>query len=140
MLQSRRFIYFTGGISMKEYKHFTVEKREGIAILSFVHSEIVSETQIFDMGNELYSFVSDMHRGGIIIDWGDVEFMSSAFQSKILVFARKMKEAEIPWVMTGIEPGIYKVFEITRLSTIFRKEETIEKGLEYLHSRPAFTS
>lgn len=119
---------------MKEYKHFTVEQREGITILTFVDSHIDGEVMIFEARAELLSFVNELHRDGILINCGNVTFMSAAFQSTIISFMFKMRDAGMPWVMTNMPPYIYEVFELTKVSSLFQVESTIEEGLVYLHS------
>ena len=54
----------------------------------------------------------------LVIDFGEVEFISSATIAKLIVLAKNGKVFNFQVVLTNVKPTIDEVFRITRLDRI----------------------
>ena len=56
--------------------------------------------------------------GGVVIDFSRLDYISSAGLRIILVIAKRMKQGARPLVLTGFQPNIRDVFEISGFLSI----------------------
>jgi anti-anti-sigma factor len=72
--------------------------------------------------DELFLLIEEAKRRGckdILINFVQVVFLPSPALGKIISFYKETKRASIKLILRGIRPGLYEVFEITRLSELF---------------------
>jgi anti-sigma B factor antagonist len=64
--------------------------------------------------------------GDILLNFTNVEFLSSAALGKLITLDRKVKASKGRMKMCNIRPEIFEVFQITKLNKVFdiRKDET----------------
>jgi anti-sigma B factor antagonist len=70
------------------------------------------------MGRELFGLV-DQNRIQILLNFMNVEFLSSAALGKLITLDKKIKTAKGQLKLSNIRPEIYEVFAITRLNKLF---------------------
>jgi anti-sigma B factor antagonist len=63
--------------------------------------------------------------GDILLNFTNVEFLSSAALGKLITLDRKVKASKGRMKMCNIRPEIFEVFQITKLNKVFdiRKDE-----------------
>ncbi|MCH2117096.1 MAG: STAS domain-containing protein [Pirellulales bacterium] len=96
----------------------TVEFGE-ITVVTFNDSKILNEQEIQELGQELYDLVEKDGRKKIILNFGAVEFLSSAALGKLIGFEKRIKLNSAELMLTNIRPEIYEVFAITKLTKLF---------------------
>ncbi|MDP7670304.1 MAG: STAS domain-containing protein, partial [Alphaproteobacteria bacterium] len=79
---------------------------------------ILDESNIQEMGRELFGLV-DQNRIQILLNFMNVEFLSSAALGKLITLDKKIKTAKGQLKLSNIRPEIYEVFAITRLNKLF---------------------
>ena len=88
--------------------------------------KILDEASIQELGAELFGLVEQQKMGDILLNFTNVEFLSSAALGKLITLDRKVKASKGRMKMCNIRPEIFEVFQITKLNKVFdiRKDET----------------
>ena len=111
-------------------RRIDVEQVGDVTIATFVDKKILDENNIQMIGSELFSLVEEEGRKRIIIDFKNVEYLSSAALGKLITMNKKVKAAGGEMRMCSIRPDIYEVFVITRLNKIFDIRDNQEEALQ----------
>ena len=105
-------------------RRLEVEDIGDITVVNFVDKKILDEQNIQVIGEQLFQLVDELGRRKILLNFKNVEFLSSAALGKLITLNRKLQSAGGKLVLCEIDPQIYEVFEITKLNKLF----TIHKG------------
>ena len=110
---------------MAQYRRIGVTNNNGVAIVSFNDKKILDEASIQELGAELFGLVEQHNMGDILLNFTNVEFLSSAALGKLITLDRKVKASKGRMKMCNIRPEIFEVFQITKLNKVFdiRKDE-----------------
>jgi anti-sigma B factor antagonist len=90
-----------------------------VTVVTFNDSKIIDEAEIQEFGQELYDLVERDGRKKIVLNFGHVEFLSSAALGKLIGFDKRVKQNDANLILTNIRPEIYEVFAITKLTKLF---------------------
>lgn len=90
-----------------------------VTIVTFCDSKIIDEAEIQEFGQELYDLVEREGRKKIVLNFANVEFLSSAALGKLIGFDKRVKQHGAELVLSNIRPEIYEVFAITKLTKLF---------------------
>jgi anti-sigma B factor antagonist len=104
---------------MPTHKRIDVSKVGDITVVRFVDRKILDETGIQELGSELFSLVEQDNRRSIVLNFDNVDFLSSAALGKLITLDRKVKSAQGRLKMSNIRPEILEVFQITKLNKVF---------------------
>ena len=105
--------------TMSTPKRINVIEFGAITVVTFNDSKILDEEEIQELGQELYDLVEREGRKKIILNFGAVEFLSSAALGKLIGFEKRIKLNSAELMLTNIRPEIYEVFAITKLTKLF---------------------
>ncbi len=89
-----------------------------VSVVQFKDRKILDESNIQEMGRELFELV-EPKRAKILLNFMNVEFLSSAALGKLITLDKKLKAAKGQLKLSNIRPEIYEVFAITRLNKLF---------------------
>ena len=89
-----------------------------VSVVQFKDRKILDESNIQEMGRELFELV-EQKRAKILLNFMNVEFLSSAALGKLITLDKKLKSAKGQLKLSNIRPEIYEVFAITRLNKLF---------------------
>ncbi len=115
---------------MTSQRRLDIEDVGDVTIVRFVDKKILDETNIQIIGNQLFALVDDDGRKKIVLDFTQVEYLSSAALGKLITMDKKVKSAKGKLILCSIRPEIYEVFAITRLNKLFVIVDDQEKALE----------
>ena len=101
---------------MAHYRRIVVTNTNDVAIVSFNDKKILDEASIQELGAELFGLVEQQAGGGILLNFDNVEFLSSAALGKLITLDRKVKASKGKLKMCNIRPEIFEVFQITKLN------------------------
>ena len=90
-----------------------------VSIVNFVDRKILDEANIQELGRELFHLVEEEQRKKLLLNFSNVEFLSSAALGKLITLDKKVKKASGQLKLSNIRPEIYEVFAITRLNRLF---------------------
>jgi anti-sigma B factor antagonist len=114
-----------GFFRMATHRRIEVSKVGDVTLVKFADKKILDEANIQELGVELFSLVEQDNRKAILLDFSNVEFLSSAALGKLITLDRKVKTHKGRLKMCSIRPEIYEVFQITKLNKVFdiRKDQ-----------------
>lgn len=112
-------------------RRLEVEDIGEIAVVHFVDKRILDEANIQMIGEELNLLVDEQARHKLLLNFSNVEFLSSAALGKLITLNRKVGGIQGgKLVLCGISKDILEVFEITRLVNLFTIVPDEQSGLQ----------
>jgi anti-sigma B factor antagonist len=90
-----------------------------VTLVTFSDEEILEEQHIKEIEERIMSVLEDSKRENMILDFGNVQFMTSAFLGSLVKLYKRIRERGGYLKLRNVDPNIYKVFEITQLTKIF---------------------
>jgi anti-sigma B factor antagonist len=100
-------------------RRLEVEDIGDVTVVSFTDKKILDEQNIQVIGEQLFGLVDDSGRTKLLLNFSNVEYMSSAALGKLITLNKKIQAAGGKLVLCSIDPQIREVFEITRLDKVF---------------------
>lgn len=100
-------------------RRIETEEIGDVTVVRFVDRRILDEQNIQSIGEQLFSLVDDEKRNKILLDFGTVEYLSSAALGKLLNLNKKVERVRGQLRLCRIKPEILEVFQITRLDKVF---------------------
>ena len=104
---------------MSSYRRLNLGQSGGVTVVTFADSKIIDEEEIQELGQELYALVEKDELKKLVLNFANVEFLSSAALGKLISFEKKVRNAKANLVLSNIRPEIYEVFAITKLTKLF---------------------
>ncbi len=104
---------------MAQYRRLTVTDVGDVAVVKFMDRKILDELNIQEMGQELFQLVEEENKTRVLLNFQQVEFLSSAALGKLITLDKKVKAHGGKMKLTNIRPEIYEVFAITKLNKLF---------------------
>lgn len=111
-------------------RRIDIEEVGDVTVVRFLDKRILDETNIQLIGNQLFGLVDEDQRSKIVLDFTNVEYLSSAALGKLITLDKKVKAVKGKLRLCGIRPEIYEVFSITRLNKVFTIFDDQEKALD----------
>jgi anti-anti-sigma factor len=100
-------------------RRIKINESGNVTVVTFNDSKIIDEVEIQEFGQELYDLIERDDRKKFVLNFGNVEFLSSAALGKLIHFEKKVKQHQAKLVLSNIRPEIYEVFAITKLTKLF---------------------
>src|SRR5262249_26148843 len=111
-------------------RRLEVEEIGEVSVVNFVDRKILDEQNIQKIGEDLFSLVDEHGRKKILLNFGNVEYLSSAALGKFITLNKKVQAAGGKLVLCNIDPNIYEVFEITKLNKLFNIQKEEQAALQ----------
>lgn len=118
---------------MTPYKHIEVASVRGsagdAAVVRFRHRKILDATMIQELGEELFSLVEKDKQKNIVLNFVDVNFLSSAALNELLMLHKKTQAVGSRLHLCHLSPEIFEIFAVTRLTRVFAIKATEQDAL-----------
>ncbi|MEI8071651.1 MAG: STAS domain-containing protein [Planctomycetota bacterium] len=101
------------------YRKIEVSKNDVVNIATFKDSKILDEGALDELNVELVRLINDRAGIELLLDFHNVEFMSSAMLGLLGKIHRKVGGLKGKLKMCSIRPQIYEVFKLTNLNKLF---------------------
>lgn len=111
-------------------RRLEVEDIGDIAVVNFVDKKILDEQNIQMIGDDLFRLVDELGRRKILLNFSNVDFMSSAALGKLITLHRKLQAVQGKLVLCKIGREILDVFKITKLDRILTIKDDEQEGLQ----------
>jgi anti-sigma B factor antagonist len=122
------------GTTMKSSKvprrRLEVEDVGDVTIATFTDKKILDEEHIRVLGEQLFNLVDEVGRKNLLLNFRNVEYMSSAALGKLITLNKKVAAAGGKLVLCAIDPQIHEVFRITSLDKHFVIRGDEEEALQ----------
>jgi len=96
-----------------------IQQIKDVTVVSFNDPSILDAAHIEQIGDELYHLIDDLDRRKLVLDFDQVQFLSSQTLGVLVMLRRKADKAKSKVVIAGLKPELYKIFKITRLESLF---------------------
>ena len=111
-------------------RRLDVQEVNDVTVAKFVDRKILDEGNIQVIGNQLFGLVDEDHRQKIVLDFSNVEYLSSAALGKLITMDKKVRSIGGKLRLCNIRADILEIFKITRLDKLFVIKENQEKAVE----------
>jgi anti-sigma B factor antagonist len=99
--------------------HLTVQKQNSVNVVSFSDRKILEELSIREIEDELFALVSATPGIRLLLDFSNVQHLSSAALGMLIKLQKEVSAQNGRLKLSDINPQIYEVFKITRLTKQF---------------------
>jgi len=100
-------------------------------VVSFTDEKILEEKDISELQESIMSLIeSDTGKIRLILDFGNVRFLSSAVLGMLIRISKRVHERDGLLKLCNINPKIYEIFKITRLTKTFDIYSDVESAAE----------
>jgi anti-sigma B factor antagonist len=104
---------------MAEYRRLEISEVGDVTVIRFRDNKIIEDINIQELGQELFQLVESENRKKLLLNFANVDFLSSAALGKLITLDKKIKAAQGTLKLSNIRPEIYEVFAITKLNRLF---------------------
>ncbi|MFO0797160.1 MAG: STAS domain-containing protein [Gemmataceae bacterium] len=102
---------------------FEIERVGDTTVFRFRRRSILDEESVGWFGEYVFRLADTATRPRIVMDFGNVKFMSSAVLGKLLTLHRKV-QAGGGWVkIRNLSPEVAEVFRLTKLDRLFGSDD-----------------
>jgi len=109
-----------------------VQKMWDVTLVTLEEPRLLDSKQLENLGKELYKLVDEMDRKKLIVDFTKVQFLASAAISVFLTLLKKSNAIKGTLVLCGMRKELMQVFEITKLTKLFKFAEDEKAALKQL--------
>ena len=111
-------------------RRLEVEDIGDVTVVNFTDRKILDEQNIQVIGEQLFSLVDEAGRRKILLNFGNVEYLSSAALAKLITLNKKLQQSGGRLILCNISDQIYEVFEITKLNKLFNIHREEQEALQ----------
>ena len=104
---------------MATHRRIDVSKVGDVTVVKFLDKKILDEAGIQELGAELFALIEHDNRRSMVLNFSNVDFLSSAALGKLITLDRKVKSHKGRLKMSNIRPEILEVFQVTKLNRVF---------------------
>jgi anti-sigma B factor antagonist len=101
-------------------------------IVTFTDEKILEEKNIQALQDSIMSVVEQADRISLILDFGNVRYMSSAVLGLLIRVSKRVYEGDGQLKLCNINPKIHEIFRITRLTKTFDIYKDVKSATESL--------
>ena len=105
-----------------------VEHDDDIIKIGFIDRNILEEANIQQIGEEISQLIEANPQPKMLIDFDNVEHLSSAALGQLITVSKKVKAKRGQLRLCSIDPQIYEVFVITRLDKYFQIHDNVDQA------------
>lgn len=110
----------------------SVEYASGAVVVTFMDEQILEEADISAIRESVTAVVEQTDKPGIILDFSNVRFLSSAVLGMLIRVSKMVYEKAGQLRLCSIHPKILEIFRITRLDRIFDIRKDAAAAIESL--------
>ena len=114
---------------MAEYKHISVANVNDVCNVMLLNNRIVEDGDIKGLGDELFSLVEKEGYTKILLNFTNVQFLSSAALSKLIMLYKKIAVRKGVLKLCCLSSDIRELFDIMNLHKLFDIKETGAEAL-----------
>ena len=116
--------------SQPRRRRLEVEDIGDVTVVNFTDKKILDEQNIQIIGEQLFSLVDELGRRKLVLNFSNVEYLSSAALGKFITLNKKINAVQGMLVLCNIVPEIYEVFAITKLNKLFNIQKEEQAALQ----------
>ncbi len=110
-------------------QRITVEDVGDVAVVQFVDKKILDEQNIQMIGDDLFRLVDELGRRKLLLNFSNVDFMSSAALGKLIRLHQRLAQVGGKLILCSISKEILQVFTLTKLDKMLKIVKDEQTGL-----------
>lgn len=92
----------------------------GVTVVSFRQRSVVDAAAVEAIAKDLYALVDEQAQRWIILDFAEVQFLTSSLISVLVSLHNKAKAIKGSVVLCGLQAKLMEVFRVTKLDSLLR--------------------
>lgn len=104
---------------MTAYQRLEISEGGDVTVVRFRDRHIANLPEIEQVGQELYRLVDEGTRKRFVLDFSNVDYLSSALIGKLISLNAKVRARDGKVKLCSIRPEILEVFHVCKLDRIF---------------------
>jgi anti-sigma B factor antagonist len=109
--------------------HLKIRRSGAVSVVEFADRKILEELSIQEIGDELYRLAEQEPNIRLLLDFRNVDHLSSAALGMLITLNKRVKEHSGALKLADIHQQIFEVFKITRLNRVFDIYENADQAL-----------
>jgi len=109
-------------------RRLEVEEIGDVTVVNFTDRKLIDEENIQVIGEQLFHLVDDLGLRKLLLNFSNVEYLSSAALRRFITLNKKVNAAGGRLILCNLDPQLYKVFEIAKLDRFFHIRSNEEDG------------
>lgn len=105
--------------AMDQFRRIQTGKKDNVHMVLFKDKKILDDAVLDEIRAELAQLIGKASGPDVLLDFSNVEFMSSAMLGLLGQLHRKISTGHGRLRMCGIRPEIFQVFKLTNLDKLF---------------------
>lgn len=102
---------------------------ENIAVVTILESRILDENNINEIGRELMELVTKRYMIKMVIDMGEVKYLSSAVLRQFIALYKAIKAEKGDLKLCRVAPEVREVFKITQLDKMIEIKDDLDSAI-----------
>lgn len=107
-----------------------VEYKEVATVVAFTDDKILEDTDVRALREAIEAVIEQVGKIHLVLDFHHVKFLSSAVLGLLIRISKRIAEQGGQLRLCNIHPGIYEVFKITRLTSVFDIYEDVDSAVQ----------
>ena len=103
-----------------------------VTVVDFQEARLLEAQQIEAIGRELFRLVDEMDRKKLVLDFAKVQFLASAAIGMLMTLHKKTTAIKGTFVICSLRRELMKVFEIMKLTKVFKFAANEDEALAML--------
>ena len=102
------------------FKHLSVTDVNGVAVVEFVNTQLMYATEVVEeVGDELNGLLKDHAYTKILLDFSQVQYLSSSMLAKLAKLEQTVQQAKGHLKLCGLGPILKDTFRIGHFERVF---------------------
>ncbi|MGD9110373.1 MAG: STAS domain-containing protein [Phycisphaerales bacterium] len=110
----------------------SVQYESEAVIITFTDEKILEEADVRAIEQSLLSVIEQGEKLNLVLNFGNVKFLSSAVLGLLIKLSRRIYERDGRLALCGINPKIYEIFKITRLTKVFDICKDVDAAIDHI--------
>jgi len=104
----------------KKKRRLLCQPQGDVTVVYFTERKILDELNVKEVGDELFELVDRHQKTKLLVNFENVDYLSSAALGKLITLDKKLREASGELRLCSIGDAILEVFRITKLDSLFQ--------------------
>jgi len=96
-----------------------IGKQNDVGVVTFATSRILDQSNVQQLGEELDELLDKHKLRKMVLNFGNISYMSSAVMGKLVSLHKKVKAVGGQVKLCGIASSIFEIFQIMRFDKLF---------------------
>ena len=111
-----------------------IEEEKNITIASFLDIAMLDETSVKKLGDELETLIKGRDKITLVIDFSNIEFVSSAVLGRLVKVRKIIKSKDGKLALCSMKKDLKQVFKVTKLDRVLKIYDDRDKAIKSFKS------